>query len=205
MDRDNQEDTTTYEVVVNQEEQYSIWPEHKGDPPLGWKRVGQSGTKDECLVFIKKVWTDMRPLSLRKQMEELARRREEVDKGETSRANEAKPSQQRDPRDNLVKFLSEGDHPVEITLRPEKTVGLLREAIDRGYVLVKFTNTRGGTELGVRLDGDNTDLSQADFDKQRGKVHLVGGLTLNYAKVRCIADIDLQTLTGQGHLESVEA
>ena len=104
----------------------------------------------------------------------------------------------------LVKRLSEGDHPVEVSLRPEKTVQALQECIDRGYVHIKFTHTKGGTELGVRLDQEATDLSQADFDNPRGSVHLVGGLTLDYVKVRCIADIDLKTLEGKGHLEPVE-
>ncbi|KPL19477.1 MAG: MbtH domain protein [candidate division Zixibacteria bacterium SM23_81] len=121
------------------------------------------------------------------------------------KVNEAEKNKKKDPRDDLGQFLSEGDHPVEIALRPEKTVKLFREAIDRGYILVKFTDTRGGTELGVRLDHGTTDLNQADFDNQTGNAHLVGGLTLNYVKVQCVADIDLNTLTGQGHLEFVEA
>lgn len=62
------EDTTTYVVVVNHEEQYSIWPEGK-DMPLGWRDAGKHGTKQECLDHIEEVWTDMRPLSLRKAME----------------------------------------------------------------------------------------------------------------------------------------
>ena len=106
--------------------------------------------------------------------------------------------------DELVQRLSEGDHPVEASLRPEKTVQAFKECIDRGYVHIKFTNTRGGTELGVRLDQNATDLSQADFDNQRGSAHLDGGLTLNYVKVRCLADIDLTTLIGKGHLTPVE-
>jgi len=104
----------------------------------------------------------------------------------------------------LVKRLSEGDHPVEASLRPERTVQALKERIDRGYVFIKFTDTKGGTELGVRLDPEATDLSKADFENQTGTVHLVGNLTLDYVKVRCIADINLETLTGQGHLEPVE-
>lgn len=104
----------------------------------------------------------------------------------------------------LVRRLSEGDHPVEASLRPEKTVKAFKEAIDRGYVHVKFTNTRGGTELGVKLDMQATDLSRADFEKETGAVHLVGNLTLDFVKVRCIADINLDTLTGQGHLEPVQ-
>jgi MbtH protein len=67
MNRDEREDTTTYKVVVNHEEQYSIWPADRPSP-LGWNDVGKSGQKDECLSHIKEVWTDMRPLSLRKKM-----------------------------------------------------------------------------------------------------------------------------------------
>jgi MbtH protein len=64
-----QEDTNKYKVVVNHEEQYSIWPVDR-EMPLGWKAEGKEGSKQECLDYIEKVWTDMRPLSLRKKMEE---------------------------------------------------------------------------------------------------------------------------------------
>lgn len=67
--RSTDEDTTVYRVVINHEEQYSIWPEWK-DIPAGWRAVGPTGTKDECLAYVKEVWTDMRPLSLRKWMDE---------------------------------------------------------------------------------------------------------------------------------------
>ena len=73
MDRDEKEDKTIYKVVLNHEEQYSIWPVDR-DNPLGWRDAGKSGAKDECLAWIKEVWTDMRPLSLRKRMEEAANR-----------------------------------------------------------------------------------------------------------------------------------
>ena len=66
------EDKTIYKVVVNHEEQYSIWPEYK-ENPLGWNDAGKVGPKAECLAYIKEVWTDMRPLSLRQRMEEMAR------------------------------------------------------------------------------------------------------------------------------------
>ncbi len=65
---DEQEDLTAYKVVLNHEEQYSIWPADR-DNPLGWSDAGKSGTKAECLAFIKEVWTDMRPLSVRRLME----------------------------------------------------------------------------------------------------------------------------------------
>lgn len=63
------EDNRIYKVVVNHEEQYSIWPADM-DNALGWNDAGKSGTKAECLEHIKDVWTDMRPLSLRKRMAE---------------------------------------------------------------------------------------------------------------------------------------
>jgi MbtH protein len=73
MNSEEREDTTVYKVVVNHEEQYSIWPVDR-ENPLGWRDVGKSGSKEECLAYIKEVWTDMRPLSLRKAMEEKARK-----------------------------------------------------------------------------------------------------------------------------------
>ncbi|HEX2165564.1 MAG TPA: MbtH family NRPS accessory protein [Thermoanaerobaculia bacterium] len=69
MSWDEEEDTSIYTVVVNHEEQYSIWWADR-ELPLGWTAVGKTGTKKECLDYIEEVWTDMRPLSLRKKMEE---------------------------------------------------------------------------------------------------------------------------------------
>jgi MbtH protein len=64
---DGVNDDIEYTVVVNHEEQYSIWPTGSG-VPAGWTQVGRQGTKDECLAHIAEVWTDMRPLSLRQKM-----------------------------------------------------------------------------------------------------------------------------------------
>jgi MbtH protein len=61
--------STTYKVVVNDEEQYSIW-EADRENALGWRDAGKVGTRDECLAYIDEVWTDMRPLSVRRQMED---------------------------------------------------------------------------------------------------------------------------------------
>jgi len=66
MSFDNEE--TIFNVVVNDEEQYSIWPDYK-EIPAGWHCVDQQGTKNECLAFIKEKWTDMRPLSLRQALQ----------------------------------------------------------------------------------------------------------------------------------------
>jgi len=57
-----------YQVVINHEEQYSLWPDYK-EIPNGWRAEGTQGSKEECLAHIKQVWTDMRPLSLRKAMD----------------------------------------------------------------------------------------------------------------------------------------
>ncbi|SDT84449.1 MbtH family protein [Desulfobacula phenolica] len=69
----NNEDTASseqirYKVVVNDEEQYSIWP-YESKVPLGWKELPISGSQKECLTYIEEVWTDMRPLSIRKNHE----------------------------------------------------------------------------------------------------------------------------------------
>lgn len=64
MNRDDTEDNTIYKVVVNHEQQYSIWFAERENPP-GWRDIGKSGLKAECLEYVKEVWTDMRPLSLR--------------------------------------------------------------------------------------------------------------------------------------------
>jgi MbtH protein len=70
MSNNEKNDETIYLVVVNHEEQYSIWPKWKQELPLGWKSVGKEGIKTECLAYIEEVWTDMRPLSLRQAMQE---------------------------------------------------------------------------------------------------------------------------------------
>ena len=67
MSSTDREDTTIYTVVVNDEEQYSIWPSDR-PMPLGWTDAGKTGPKAECLAFVEEVWTDMRPRSLREKM-----------------------------------------------------------------------------------------------------------------------------------------
>jgi MbtH protein len=65
---EDEEDDRTYTVVVNHEDQYSIWFADR-EAPRGWQAVGKTGRKAECLAYISEVWTDMRPLSLRRHME----------------------------------------------------------------------------------------------------------------------------------------
>jgi hypothetical protein len=105
---------------------------------------------------------------------------------------------------DLVQRLSQGQHPVEASLRPERTVKAFEEALNRGYVHIKFTKTRGGTELGVPVDRDRSDLTQADFEHGTGRLTIVGELTLDFVRVRCIADLDLPSLEGHGRLEPID-
>jgi uncharacterized protein YbdZ (MbtH family) len=190
---DANEDTTIYRVVVNDEEQYSILANYR-DPIDGWRDVGKTGTKDACLAYINEVWTDMTPLSLRKKMAELAK----------NPPAPAPPEPELPPEKTLVERLAEGEHAVEVGLRPDKTLQLFKEAIDRDYVHIKFTQTRGGTELGMRLDRSASRFDDADFVGGAGTAHVEGELTLDYVKVRCVADIDLATLEGRGHLVPLE-
>lgn len=190
----DKDDATIYKVVVNHEEQYSIWPDYKEIPP-GWKHEGKTGLKADCLAHIKEVWTDMRPLSLRRKMEEFAKNPPPT----PTPVNPDAPRQK-----SLVERLCDGDHSVEVGLRP-RTANLFKESIDRGYVHIKFTQTKGGTELGFQLDRNASDFSTADFENGKGDVHVEGSLTLDYVKVKCVADIDLSTLEGKGHLVKIEA
>ncbi|HKF49633.1 MAG TPA: MbtH family protein [Terracidiphilus sp.] len=189
--RDEQDDSTVYNVVVNLEEQYSIWPAHR-QIPAGWREAGKKGTKKECLDYIEEVWTDMRPLSLRKQMEEMARAPVAV--------AEIAEDAGTDAEDPLVARLSEGSHPVKMVRCGDGAAGL-RERIEIGYVHVLFTET--GTELGVRIES-KPDESAADFAGAKGTIRLEGKLKLNEDPVICSAQVDLSSLMGEGRLVRIE-
>jgi hypothetical protein len=102
--------------------------------------------------------------------------------------------------DELIERLT-ADQPV-VMGGMDPTVEELRMRIgELEYLLVKFTQTRGGTEIGFPLDTTATDLSKANFEDGTGSVHVEGPLVLNGDSVCCIADIDLATLSGTGHLK----
>lgn len=101
----------------------------------------------------------------------------------------------------LVEKLSNGKHSVMVSLRPEKTMAEFKACLDRKYVLIKFTETKGGTELGFRLSEQDCVIPEEQFSLAAGKVHLEGDLVLDYVPVRCVADIDLSTLDGLGYLK----
>jgi uncharacterized protein YbdZ (MbtH family) len=187
------DDGQIYLAVVNHEEQYSIWPAQR-EVPAGWRGAGKQGSKAECLSYIGEVWTDMRPLSLRKHMEELARNPPAPEPEVT--ASDTRPS--------LVKRLAEGLHKVRFSSRPECSVVALKQSIDRGYAHILFPQTEGGTELGVRIDAASSDLSKADFASGSGEVKLVGSLVLDGVRVQCSAHLDLATLEGKGNLRLLD-
>lgn len=183
------EEDVEYSVVRNHEEQYSIWPRDR-DLPGGWSAVGVTGKKQDCLDYIDKVWVDMRPLSLRKKMEELAQR--------PLPPGAAEPAA---PEKTLVERLTEGRHEVVARANPAGDASALEECLDRRYLYVLFPHTRGGTELGVRVDPEKTELREGSFASAAGKLHLEGTLMLDGVPLRCVADIDLRDLKGLGHLE----
>ena len=106
-------------------------------------------------------------------------------------------------KNELVDRLSQGDHEVSFEGRV-KELDLVLERIKDGFVFIKFTGTRGGTELGINLVQDECDFSDGDFKAGTGQLHVVGTCELNYSKVKCVADVDLATREGKGHLEVIE-
>jgi hypothetical protein len=96
------------------------------------------------------------------------------------------------------------DQPVVVG-GSQPTLADLRHRVEElEYAFVKFTETQGGTDLGLSLDRAACDVAAADFDEGSGAVHLEGTVILNGDPVRCIADIDLATLKGTGHLVVVD-
>jgi hypothetical protein len=105
--------------------------------------------------------------------------------------------------DELTQKLTSGTHPVTVGGPQPSLEDFRRRVEELGYAFIKFTGTRGGTDLGVRLDRAACSIDAAAFDEAGGSVHLEGTLILNDDPVRCIADIDTSTLDGAGHLTSV--
>ncbi len=185
-------DTMIYRVVKNHEEQYSIWPKGK-DLPLGWVDDGFDGSKQSCLDHIDSVWTDMRPLSLRKQMEEMAK--------QPHLESKVEPEVPSGP--SLVERLCSGEHEIRLVLRPENTLSALKSMVERGFAQIEFTNTRGGTVLGFQIDSDLSDTGALLKPDSESNIRLSGSLTLNFQKVRCTANLSTKTFDGKGKLELI--
>lgn len=106
--------------------------------------------------------------------------------------------------DTLVKRLSVKKQPIEFESRTDNMEELKERLTKMKFVFVTFTETRGGTELGIDVDLEITDLKKADFKKGTGTIRVVGTCELNYQKVRCYADVDLFTKKGVGYLEPLD-
>ncbi|MEA5522336.1 hypothetical protein [Limnoraphis robusta] len=104
--------------------------------------------------------------------------------------------------DDLVKRLL-NKQPINFESRSHSMQEIKQRLIDMKFVFITFTQTNGGTELGINVDSDLTDISNADFDKQEGIIRVSGTCKLNYQKVRCIAEINLSTKQGTGYLETL--
>lgn len=105
---------------------------------------------------------------------------------------------------DLVQRLASGEHKITVG-GPQPSLKSFKDAVGRKYVHIKFPETRGGTDLGVKLDEAACKLDGANLDSGDGTVHLEGTLTLDYVPVRCIADLDLTTLEGRGKLQIIAA
>jgi hypothetical protein len=92
---------------------------------------------------------------------------------------------------------------IELAIRPEATSVTLRSALERGFVFVRFPNTRGGTELGVKVDPTTSLWKNVDFPSASGDVLITGTLTLDYIKVRFQGNIDISMMKGTGYLEPI--
>ncbi len=101
----------------------------------------------------------------------------------------------------LVKRLSEKEFKI-VANNPDRSLDGLKERIGLNHLHILFEET--GTELGVQLDQKKCDFSKADLEKGTGKIHFEGVLTLNFDKVRCIADISVKTMKGKGQLIPIE-
>ena len=102
--------------------------------------------------------------------------------------------------DRLVEKLLLGKHPILFEPQTEEFTEI-KQRLKEGLVFVKFIDTQGGTELGLKVDNQLSRWEKADFEIGKGSLQLVGACELNFQKVRCVADIDLATRQGTGHLE----
>ncbi|WP_437909551.1 MbtH family NRPS accessory protein [Sorangium sp. So ce327] len=175
-----------FRVVKNHEEQYSLWPADRS-LPLGWSEAGKTGSWAECCAHIDAVWTDMRPLSLRKRME-------------AAQGAGLPAVEDVDPAllgEDLVTRLCRGDHPV-VVLPPSGAT--LDDVLRREFVRIRFVGTEGPTELGVRLAREASTPPASGL----ARTHLEGALTLDGVRVRCTVDVDAMSLEGRGRLSRLD-
>ena len=101
----------------------------------------------------------------------------------------------------VVDRLCSGWHEVEASRAA--TAAELKEQLERGFVLLRFPTTRGGTELGFEVTRSSAQNDGVDFERPLGSVTIVGDLSLDFVLVQCVAEIDLETLRGRGRLQRI--
>lgn len=101
---------------------------------------------------------------------------------------------------DLVKRLSESEQPVIVGGPSPSAEQFINQLTNIGYAFIKFTETSGGTDLGLRIDPVNTKVQEANIEEGTGNVHVEGTLTLNFIPVRCVAEINLETMAGTARL-----
>lgn len=172
----NSEAMEKYSVVINQEEQYSIWPSDLDIPP-GWQEIGVSGSKDECLDHIEKVWVDMRPLSLRKFYEELAN--QNLDAHETTEEENSVPL--------LKDLLLANEQAFQIVAAD---IDQLKKQWQEKYVYINLYQTVGETEVCVIL------AAPPSVEHSEEKLMLCGSVDIDDDEYTVNLNIDLKKLSG---------
>ncbi len=176
-----------YLVVVNHEEQYSIWPQGR-DLPSGWAAEGKVGSKEQCLAHIEEAWVDMRPLSVRKFLE-------------ANLAPAAVVTPVAEPAGSPLLELLAREQPVELlpSAGEEVPASALRHAHESGWAYIRFpeTDTRLGFKIEATRDQASTP-SNPDFP-----VVLRGELTLNFQRVVIECSFSDSSLAGRGRLSAL--
>ena len=176
-------------VLVNDEDQHSLWPTFS-EVPAGWRVVFGEDSRKACLEYVEANWTDMRPKSLRERL--------------AAGLGTVETAPEEDEGDPLVQRLSAGSHPVVVAGVGDRgdaeAIERFRQRMERGHVNVLFTGTRGGTELSLRFDPQSVDRSRCDFARRSGNLALAAELNLDGVDVRCEVDLSLAELAGTGRL-----
>jgi uncharacterized protein YbdZ (MbtH family) len=188
MADETNDERTPYVVVINDDEQYSIW---RRDRPLpaGWREVGFEAGRTECLAHIEQVWTDMRPLTVRRALSSAKAHVEIVEEGRRSGG-----------KNDLVIRL-EKEQPISLVAHPSESGEELKEQLERRRLYVRFDAT--GTELGFRLSDDAVATAMAAVHRQQEPIPLEGELVLNFERVRFVGSLHVRSLKGLGRLEIV--
>lgn len=193
MDSIEREDNFKYIVVVNHEEQYSIW-RADFELPGGWSSCGFEGYRDECIAYVDKVWLDMRPLSVRRALQEIEKN-----------TQSAQPQQGHEapPREPLVSRLTKEKRRFEFVSANELSRDLIKQSIKRGVVHFRIPDTDGGTVIGLVIDEAKAKECVASIDAGCEELSIVGRFTLDYMNAVCKLSANLSSFDGQCQIDLV--